>query len=348
MSRIHDALKKAEAERAQAGLTDTSHLHAAAETSGAHSGQLPNLTSNPVPDLAKQPWSAVLEADSPITSGPARPLNPSRTVEPRDGGSNHPDQRISNKFLTCEAGLLEQCAQFDWAAAPRRMLSVNRDKYRIGAEEFRTLRSSLDLVRKQQPLKTLLVTSPLPKEGKTFVAVNLSHALAWRRDHRVLLIDGDLRLPRVHKSFGKMPQEPGLADCLSGDVDPISLIRRGPGDNFFVLPAGRSVSNAPEFIGNGRLRALIQWLAPAFDWIVIDSPPSVPVSDARLIAECCDGILLVVRAGHTPFDLAQRSIGQIRGKRYLGIVLNAVDAALTASSYYYGGNGNGAPRKQTS
>jgi protein-tyrosine kinase len=347
MSRIHDALKKAEAERAQTAAAGMSPAHARAETPTAPSSASSGLITAPVADTGRDFGAAMIGTDLPPLSGATWSMSGGRVAEPKDEGVNPPPLRIPNS-MACKAALLEQCARFDWAATPRKTLSNNRGQYRIGAEEFRTLRSSLDLVRKQQPLKTLLVTSPLPKEGKTFVAVNLSRALAWRRDHRVLLIDGDLRLSRVHRCFDKMPQEPGLADYLSAGVDPISLIHRGPEDNFFVLPAGRSVSNPLEFIGNGRLRPLIQWLAPAFDWIVIDSPPSGPVSDARLIAECADGILFVVRAGHTPFDLAQRSLGQIRDKRYLGIVLNAVEAALTASSYYYGDNGNAAHRKQPS
>jgi protein-tyrosine kinase len=348
MSRIHDALKKAEAERARAAAADMPHLQAGIEAPEAPSSESPNSSSTPVAGPLAEPRAPGLGTDLPMFAGVAWPLNQGRVAGPKDGRVDIPALHGPNKSVACEAALLEQCARFDWATTPRKMISTNRGQYRIGAEEFRTLRSSLDLTRKQQPLKTLLVTSPLPKEGKTFVAVNLSRALALRRDHRVLLIDGDLRLSRVHNCFDKMPQEPGLADFLTGGADPISLIHRGPEDNFFVLPAGRSVSNPLEFIGNGRLRPLIQWLAPAFDWIVIDSPPSVPVSDARLIAECADGVLFVVRAGQTPFDLAQRSLGQIRGKRYLGVVLNAVDAASTASSYYYGGDGDRVNRKQPS
>lgn len=330
MSRIHDALKKAESERALVEAAKKIQPESKRSTSKNQGGKLPSPVSAPFTDSGAGNHGGVY-AD-----------------ELMDGSIKFPGQYASGKSLGCEVAWLEQCAQFNLASAPRRMLSINHGKYRIGAEEFRTLRSNLELVRRQQPLKTLLVTSPLPAEGKTFVAVNLAHTLTWRRDQRILLIDGDLRLPKVHKCFGGMPQEPGLTDYLSGDLDPISLIRRGPGDNFFVLPAGRSVPNALEVIGNNRLKTMIQWLAPAFDWIVIDSPPAVPVSDARLIAECTDGILFVLRSGHTPSDVAQRSAAQIRGKRYLGIVLNAVEDSLTASSYYYGKNGNGASGKHKS
>ncbi len=344
MSRIHDALKKAEAERAQAasgnGHSETAPETCDAHASGAASVALPTGTES------------VTDSNSTVRPGELLPSLNANLPQSRVGAvaaemprQNGPDFRVPHKAAACDAAFLEKCPRFDWAPIPSKMLSANESKYRIGAEEFRTLRSSLELVRKQHLLKTVLVTSPLPREGKTFVAVNLAQALGWQRERRVLLIDGDLRLSRVHTCFGEMPRKPGLADYLSGDVDPIPLIRRGPEDNLFVLPAGLPGSNALELIGNGRLKALIQWLTPAFDWIVIDSPPAVPVSDARLIAESCDGVLFVIRAGHTPSDLAQRSMGEIRGKRYLGIVLNAVDTELAASSYYYGGNGNGAVGK---
>lgn len=348
MSRIHDALKKAESERALAAAAAKIHPEPASATSINHNGELPNLTSVPFTDLAADYQAGLHGADSPHVPRTVGSTKQGRTAELVDSGIGLPDRQALNMPVACEAALLEQCARFDLASAPRRMLSANRGKYRIGAEEFRTLRSNLELVRKQQLLRTLLVTSPLPAEGKTFIAVNLAYTLAWQRDQRVLLIDGDLRLPRVHKYFREMPQAPGLTDYLSGDVDLISSIRRGPGDNFFVLTAGRSVPNALEVIGNNRLKPMIQWLAPAFDWIVIDSPPSVPVSDARIIAECADGIVFVLQAGHTPSDLAQRSAEQIRGKRYLGIVLNAVETSATGSSYYYGDKGNGTSGKRPS
>ncbi len=348
MSRIHDALKKAESERARAAAAAKIRPDTASATSRNRNGELPNSTYGPATDSGADCQTGMHGADSRHVSGTDWSLSPGGGAGLLDDSTGLSHRDVSNMPAACEAALLEQCARFDLESAPRRMLSINRGKYRIGAEEFRTLRSNLELVRRKQPLKTLLVTSPLPVEGKTFVAVNLAHTLAWRREQRVLLIDGDLRLPRVHKCFREMPQEPGLTDYLSGDVDLISLIRRGPGDNFFVLTAGRSIPNPLEVIGNNRLKPMIQWLAPAFDWIVIDSPPAVPVSDARLIAECADGILFVLRAGHTPSDVAQRSVEQIRGKRYLGIVLNAVETSVTASSYYYGDNGNGANRKRSS
>jgi capsular exopolysaccharide synthesis family protein len=197
-----------------------------------------------------------------------------------------------------------------------------------GKEEFRSLRSSLSLVRERQTLQRLLVTSPLPGEGKTLVSAFLAGAILWQHERRVLLIDADLRSSRLHRALGA-PAAPGLSDYLSGAADESSIIWRGPVDNLSFIPGGKPAENASELLANGRLKVLLERMASAFDWIIIDSPPVIPISDAKLIAELCDGVLVVVRAGSTPFDLAQRAYGQFRDKRFLGVVLNQVDPTST-------------------
>lgn len=307
MSRIHDALKRAETER---NRPDEIPMRTVAGPSDGINGDLAGLASSLFAGLATPQASDT----APLSVG----------------------LRELDRAARCNTALMERCAMFEGTLDSRTMLSSNQSSYRIGAEEFRTLRSSLELVRKQHPMKTIMVTSPLPREGKTFVAANLSQAIVWHHDQRVLLVDADLRVPSVHTCFNKMSLAPGLSDYLAGEVDPLSLLRRNEEGNFFVLSAGRQVPNALELIGNGRLKSLMDWLSPVFDWIIIDSPPCVPVSDSHLIAELCDGILFVVRAGITPSNVAKRAIADIRGNRFVGVVLNAVSPDLTASSYYYG------------
>jgi protein-tyrosine kinase len=202
-----------------------------------------------------------------------------------------------------------------------------------GAEEFRKLRSHLELLREQQRLRTILLSSPLPQEGKTFACANLAQVIARQRERRVLVIDADLRLPRLHLSFGAN-LKPGLSDYLSGAADEFSIIQRGPITNLSFISGGELASNPSELIGNGRLKLLLQALGPAFDWIILDSPPAVPVSDARLLAELCEGVLLVVKAGSTPFDVAQKACQEFREKSLLGVILNRVEPTYAYSSYY--------------
>ena len=238
----------------------------------------------------------------------------------------------------------EQCPQTEWAPDPHTILFYGEEFRTPGSEEFRILRSRLDLVREAQPLQTLLITSPMPGEGKTFVAANLAQVIVWQHERHVLLIDGDLRSSKLHQSLG-VSATPGLSDYLKGDVDEFGVVRRGPLENFFFIPAGTAVPNASELIGNGRLRMLLKRLAAAFDWIIIDSPPAIPVADARLIAECCDGVLLVLQTGETPGDLAQLAYGEFRAKRFVGVVMNRVEPRSTYGYKYYYPKGNSTPRE---
>jgi len=191
-------------------------------------------------------------------------------------------------------------------------------------DEFRTLRSRLNQARERDHIKRLLITSPLPKDGKTYVAANLAQVMSWHQEHCVLLVDGNLQASRLHACLGG-PAAPGLSDYLKGDVDELAIIKRGERSNFFFIPGGHPAPNASELIGNGRLKLLLERLAPAFDWIVIDSPSVLTISDGRLIADLCDCVLMVVRAGRTPFDVAQSAVKAFQGKSFLEIVLNCVD-----------------------
>jgi capsular exopolysaccharide synthesis family protein len=294
MSRIHDALKRAEQERAT--------------SMGTH-----------VESTFDQPQ---LQPDGPRENMPS--LQPSgATVMPSASG------------MTYES-LLARCPQVEWHPDPRTMLFFQEDDSRVGAEEFRTLRSRLYQIREKMPLKRLLVTSALPKEGKSFVAANLAHVLVRQHGRRALLIDADLRNPGMHRHLGAA-QSPGLSEYLLGECDEFAAMQRGPMENLFFLPAGREVPSAPELLANGRLKLLLQRVEPLFDWIILDSSPVIPVSDATLVAGSCDGILMVVRSNVTPSDLARRAREEFPDKLLLGVVLNgAPSGKLGQSKYYYG------------
>jgi capsular exopolysaccharide synthesis family protein len=232
----------------------------------------------------------------------------------------------------------ERSRRCTWMPQSNTTLFIQGKSHAPGAEEFRSLRAHLYLIRAQQPVRKLLITSSLPKEGKSFTAVNLSFVLAHQPECRVLLVDADLRLPDLHRVLGTA-STPGLSDYLAGEIDEFSVVQRGPLPNFCLIPSGKSVSNPNELIGNGRLKLLLDRLTPAFDWIILDSPPAIPVSDAKLLAGLCDGVLMLVRAGKTPYDLAKKACQTFHDNGLLGVVLNHVrgDAKF---GYYYGQNGH--------
>jgi len=231
--------------------------------------------------------------------------------------------------------LLARCPQTEWAPDMATMLFMNGDDSVRGTEEFRTLRSRLYHLREKMTLKTLLVTSALPKEGKSFTSANLAQVIVRQHGRRVLLIDADLRGPRLHTMLGTAPG-PGLSDYLQGRNDEFSIIQRGPMENFFFMPSGTGIADPAELVGNGRLKILLQRLEPLFDWIIMDSPPAIPVSDASVLAKACDGVLMVVRSNATPSDVARRARQEFPDQALVGVVLNGTseDAAPYARYYY--------------
>ena len=167
-----------------------------------------------------------------------------------------------------------------------------------GPEGFRTLRSRLYKIAATRKLKKVLITSGVAAEGKTFVASNLAQALVQQPELRVLLIDGDLRSSRLHFLFGTQ-RCPGLSDYLRGEADEYAVIQKGMSENLFLIPGGNLVSNPSELLLHGRMKQLLSDVAPVFDWILIDSPPTMPVHDAGVLSDMVDGVLLVIRAGST-------------------------------------------------
>jgi len=158
-----------------------------------------------------------------------------------------------------------------------------------------------------------------------------------------LIIDADLRLPRMHVALGA-PSTPGLSDYLRGDMDEISIIQYGSEGNLCFIPGGEEIDDASELLSNGRLKTLLDRLAHIFEWIIVDSPPCLPVADASIIAEQCDGVLLVVRAGFTPAETAIRARQELQARPLLGVVLNAVKKekqyGMNYSTYGYGYSGS--------
>jgi len=230
--------------------------------------------------------------------------------------------------------LLARCPQMEWKPDLGTMLFMNGDDSARGTEEYRTLRSRLYHLREKMTLKALLITSALPKEGKSFTAANLAQVMVRQHGRRVLLIDGDLRGPRLHLMLGTT-SGPGLSEYLQGKNDEFSIIQRGPLENLFFIPSGTGIEDPAELVGNGRLKMLLQRVEPLFDWIIVDSPPAVPVSDASVLAKACDGVLMVVRSNATPSDAARKARMEFPDQSLIGVVLNGTSDEVTPYARYY-------------
>jgi protein-tyrosine kinase len=225
-----------------------------------------------------------------------------------------------------------------------------------GVEQFRRLRSHIYQAHAEAPLKTLLIASGMPSEGKSFVAANLAMSMARNSVNDVLLIDGDLRRPTLHNLLGAS-NVPGLSDYLEGTADLIDVMQRYRSpetaddagldivSNLTFIPSGNSSDNSSELVANHRIEELIALASPHFNWILIDSPPVLAVTDAVDLARAADAVLLIARGASTPYDVAQRTQAALSSSRILGFVLNAVKDAPRNGSYsydYYYGRSEGA------
>jgi len=294
MSRIHDALKKAAEERASHPPASSSQTFVDVTEGISRSSQAGN------------------ELDTALTNGSGK-------------AGKQPFGRFEQ--------LLNRCAHPKWALDPRMSVFGGTDSKKIGAEPFRTLRSRLSQIASTRMLKRILITSSVPAEGKTFVAANLAQSIIRQPDRRVLLIDADLRASRLHVALGA-PSRPGLTDYLRGEADEYAIIQSGPDENLCFIPGGNEVSNPSELLPSDRMRHLLDIVTPMFDFVIMDSPPATPVHDPSLLADLCDGVLFVVRAGVTDFEVVEKAVAEFREKNLLGVVLNGAEREAAYGQYY--------------
>ena len=201
------------------------------------------------------------------------------------------------------------------------------------SESIRAIRTSVMFSSATEGARTVMVTSTAPSEGKTVVSTNLGDALA-QAEQRTLVIDGDMRRPRVHEVYG-CTQEPGLSNVLVGAAELKTAIRQTGNPLLSVLPAGLIPPNPAELLGSARYARLLEELAQEYDWIVIDAPPVMAVTDAAVIANGAGGVLFVVGSEMTPRRNAQVALEQLAAARarLVGVVLNRVKR--TRHAYHY-------------
>jgi len=239
-----------------------------------------------------------------------------------------------DSLLTLES-ILANCVPTAWLPDTTSMLFFGAEEKLEGTEQFRTLRAHLYQLKERHSLRKIVVASAIRGEGRSFVAANLAQALARQPGCRALLIDADLHNPSLHGALGTA-SGPGLSEYLLGESNELAIIQRGQMDNLFFISSGRAVPGQTELLCGGRLKLLLDRYEGAFDWIVLDSPASMPVSDSSLISNACDGVLMVVRANSTPFDIARKAQAKFSAEKLLGVVLNGTPSAGSprAQQYY--------------
>jgi len=201
------------------------------------------------------------------------------------------------------------------------------------AEAIRALRTAMLFSSAEEGARSVLVTSTGPHEGKTVISSSLAITLA-QAGQRTLIIDADMRRPRMHETLGRS-QEPGLSNVLVGDTTLPDATRQSSVNNLWLLSAGHIPPNPAELLGSKKFEILLDELKGRYDWIIIDAPPVMPVTDAAVLAHMAGGVLFVVGAEMTPRRAAMAAIEQLKSARakLVGAVLNRVNVERHA--YYY-------------
>jgi capsular exopolysaccharide synthesis family protein len=251
-----------------------------------------------------------------------------------------PDTFVSGPAAT-EQAVEQPVAGLAWSEI-RSLLPAVREESRVvaltegnslGAEKFRLLRTRLRNLREHRQLQSLVVTSAVPNEGKTLVAMNLAVSLAKHTDERILLLEGDLRKPMLGQHLG-IKALPGVGEWWASADEPVTkFIYRFDDLQLWILPAGSAPEDPVNILQSSRFLELYKQLSTRFDWIIIDAPPILPMADVSFWSRQADGMLLVVREGVTPKTVLQKGLETLDNPKIIGIVLN--DAHAVESSYYH-------------
>lgn len=202
------------------------------------------------------------------------------------------------------------------------------------AEQYRALRTNLKRINKDNPVKTILLTSSVHNEGKSTTSVNLSIAMSFEKDRKILLVDCDLRKSRVHILLG-MQNIRGLADHLNGEMKLEEIIRKTQIPGLDLITAGVVPTDPSELLGSQNMKDFLAVVKQSYDFIVLDTPPVIPLTDAAALGTSVDGVVMVVQTNRTKREVVTQAenLLQQAGCNILGFILTNVEYYIP--SYYY-------------
>lgn len=305
MSRIFDALQKLGVEHSGVEYPDlisvvTQVLEVPADAAHIREQPASRVT---VTEPADFPSTALVTVESPTVDMPSVATVPAKEVQ------QQPLSGILAKFPTLHV-----------RPEPSSRLVAVTEPQSLAAEKFRFLGVRLRQLQKTRTLKKILVTSTIPEEGKSMVSANLATVL--HRKQRVLLIDGDLRRPVLAKQFG-LGRLPGIAEWLQGNRRELTNIYQLDPMGIWLFPAGDPPANPLELMSSASLSELMKKLSELFDWIIVDSPPLLPLADTTVWSRVTDGTLLVARVGKTEKAQLLRGLDVVKKSDLIGVVLNS-------------------------
>jgi capsular exopolysaccharide synthesis family protein len=284
----------------------------------ARGTELPRVT---LPTVKTPGEAAVAKSPSPAAKTPAT----TATVE---------------KTATGETGFAQAKVLVPALLSDSRLVCLT-DQGGLAAEKFRVLGLKLRHLREKRKLKRIVVTGTAPEEGKSLVAANLALNQSRSKVLKTLLIDGDLRRPTVASRFGFDSSLAGLSECLRAEKELSEVVYKLNGSGLWFLPAGRAPENPLELMQGGRLPELLERLGEFFDWIIIDTPPVVPVADTTFWMKQADGVLLVIREGVSEKKVVERALDSFDRATLLGVIVNS--CSRTEHTNYYSRYGQAAP-----
>jgi capsular exopolysaccharide synthesis family protein len=319
MSRIFDALQRSERERSgpdSTTLPEGPELLRRAERHAAsnwnHAADVKKL-----PVLADAELSARLKVGAALADAPA--FQESLNLE-----------AVS---MVGQQDAFDRVQPLRISLSPQSRLVCLNDRESPTAEALRLLGVRLRDSRRIKPLKKVLITSTIPQEGKSTIAGNLACALSYASQERTLLVEGDLRRPSLSAMFGIAPT-PGICECVHDGTNLENCIYHLEDAGLWIWPAGHAPGDPLELLQAPKLPVFMDQLAKRFDWIIIDSPPVLPLADTSVWMRLADGILLVTRQGTTEKRQLKKGLEALDRKKLLGALLNGA-VAPAYSGYYY-------------
>jgi capsular exopolysaccharide synthesis family protein len=320
MSHIFDALQRSEAERSGFDLSSTSVatelLERAERQAASKWDDAPAVP--PSEALAPLEHEAPFRTESglPTAAGPVAPAAPRLSPDDEQGE------------------IFQQCQTLNLSITPQNRLASLVEGDAPATEAFRLLSVRLRHLRRDRKLQKLLITSTIPQEGKSMVSANLACSLSSGTRQKTLLLEGDVRRPSLSKVFG-LKAYPGICECLQGERTLAASIYRLEPAGIWFFPAGNAPANPLELLESGKLIALMEQLTAWFDWIIIDSPPVLPLADTSVWTRLADGILLVTRQGTTQKGHLKRGLEALESKKVIGAVLNSSKSSSDNEYYSY-------------
>lgn len=325
MSRVHDALRRAEQIAAQTGVPQVKPPAVDQPPAEAVTAAVVDAPTAPVQHIVSEPPVVPPPERAAPSAPPVSEFRIATTVTRNVAATNDP--------LNLRE-VLSRVQEVPFTPSPDAHLIDAQRPHQAPTEEFRTLRTRLNHLQSLQPIHSVIVTSPSPAEGKSITAANLALAQSHLSHNLTLLADFDLRRPAIHQLF-QLDRSPGVTDYLLGKVPLEDAMRRIAGTNLYVMPAGEAVINPLELMNLPSVRELLTELPALFNWVILDSPPLLFAADGALLGTMCHGTILVTRIGHTTVDSVTRAIHSLCENNILGIVVNGARRGELYSKYTY-------------